>query len=115
MARKPESGYASSILTVMPGFNPSRNIVEIEAGEDGGHRCHHEKECHKQNQSRTDGSQCFSPGPGNDHQIGQQDFNPTNMATNRASVMPMALNSTERNSFERRSPRALKAAEIMGP
>jgi hypothetical protein len=38
---------------------------------------------------------------------------PIKMAMKRASVMPMALNNTERKSFERRSPRALKAAEIM--
>ena len=40
---------------------------------------------------------------------------PIKMAMKRASVMPMALNNTERNSLESRSPRALKAAEIMGP
>ncbi len=59
----------------MPRLHPPGDIIEIEAGENGGHRRHHEKERHKQNQPGADGSQCFSPGPGQDHQIGQQHFN----------------------------------------
>src|SRR5687767_7756286 len=39
---------------------------------------------------------------------------PIRMAINRASVIPMAFNNTERKSGDRRSPRARKAAEIMG-
>ncbi len=59
----------------MPGFNPPGDIIEIEAGENGGHRRHHEKERHQQHHARTYRRQCFSPGPGHGHKIGQQNLN----------------------------------------
>ena len=59
----------------MPRFNPPGDVIEIEAGENGGHRRHHEKERHQQNQPRANRRQCLGPGPGKDHQIGQQHFN----------------------------------------
>lgn len=59
----------------MPGFNPPGDVIEKEAGENGGDRRHHEKECHQQYQEGAYGCERFSPGPGHDHKVRQQHLN----------------------------------------
>ena len=40
--------HALVVAGVVLGLNPPGNVIEIEAGEDGGDRRHHEKEGHQQ-------------------------------------------------------------------
>ena len=59
----------------MLGLHPPRDIIEIEPGENGSDGRHHEEEGHKQNQESAYACEGLGPGPGNDHQIGQQHLN----------------------------------------